>query len=279
LVGGGGGGGDTTAPVVQSSSAPDIGPAQDGTTTTDITVTFSDNVSLDVSSIGLSDITVTGPGGALSVTGVSVDTNSDGTPRTATYTVAAPGGSWDSADDGAYTVALAAGEVLDTSGNPVAADPTLDGFTVDLSSPPPPPPSDPFRVEAETFTILSGFVVKNNGQGSGDQFLQAGDSGEQRASYTFTAASGVYDLGLGHFDESDGQSQMSVLVNGTQIDSFVWNLDAGGPLADQTSFVERTISGVALSTGDVIEIVGTSDGGEPLRTDYIDFQFVDDLFA
>ncbi|WP_157770157.1 hypothetical protein, partial [Ruegeria marisrubri] len=164
--------------------------------------------------------------------------------------------------------------MLDTSGNPVAADPTLDGFTVDLSSPPPPPPSDPFRVEAETFTILSGFVVKNNGQGSGDQFLQAGDSGEQRASYTFTAASGTYDLGLGHFDESDGQSQMSVLVNGTQIDSFVWNLDAGGPLADQTSLVERAISGVALSTGDVIEIVGTSDGGEPLRTDYIDFQLV-----
>ncbi|WP_205627864.1 hypothetical protein, partial [Ruegeria marisrubri] len=48
---------------------------------------------------------------------------------------------------------------------------------IDVNSndaPPPPPPPDPFRVEAETFTILSGFVVKNNGQGSGDQFLQAG---------------------------------------------------------------------------------------------------------
>ncbi|KUJ80905.1 hypothetical protein AVO45_07735 [Ruegeria marisrubri] len=169
--------------------------------------------------------------------------------------------------------------MLDTSGNPVAADPTLDGFTVDLSSPPPPPPSDPFRVEAETFTILSGFVVKNNGHASNGQFLKAGNAGEQRAAYTFAQSDGIYDLTIGHFDESDGQSQMSVLVNGTQIDSFVWDLDAGGKFADQSSFAERTISGVALSAGDVIEIVGFKDKGEPLRTDYVDFEFVDTLFT
>ncbi|WP_205627878.1 hypothetical protein, partial [Ruegeria marisrubri] len=60
--------GDSTAPVVQSASAPDIGPAQVGTTNTDITVTFTDNVAIDTATIDPGDITVTGPGGALSVT-------------------------------------------------------------------------------------------------------------------------------------------------------------------------------------------------------------------
>ncbi|NRB17841.1 MAG: right-handed parallel beta-helix repeat-containing protein, partial [Rhodobacteraceae bacterium] len=76
---------DTTAPVVQSSSAPTIGPAQAGEVSTDITVVFSDNVAVDVSTIDIGDITVTGPGGSLAVTGVSVDTSIAGTPRTATY--------------------------------------------------------------------------------------------------------------------------------------------------------------------------------------------------
>ncbi|KUJ86188.1 hypothetical protein AVO45_04310, partial [Ruegeria marisrubri] len=122
---------DTNGPFVQSSAAANIGPAQAGTTTTGVTVTYADNEAIDTATIDVGDITVTGPGGALSVTGVSLDTANDGTPRTATYTVAAPGGSWDSADDGAYTVALLAGEVADTSGNTVAANANLTAFNVD----------------------------------------------------------------------------------------------------------------------------------------------------
>ncbi|CUH42207.1 Ig-like domain-containing protein [Ruegeria atlantica] len=266
---------DTTAPVVQSSAAPDIGQGDAGASSTQITVTFADNVSIDASSIDVGDITVTGLDGALSVTGVSVDVGDDGTPRTATYTVAAPGGTWDLADEGDYTVALAANEVQDTSGNAVAADPSLESFTANLTTPPP----APFRVEAETFNIVTGFTVKNNGGASGDQYLQAVGNGEQRASYTFTDASGVYDLKLGHFDESDGQSQMSVLVNGVEVDNFIWNEDAGDAYANPTSFVERDISGVSLASGDVIEIVGFKDGPEPLRTDYFDFVYVDDQIA
>ncbi|WP_037306756.1 Ig-like domain-containing protein [Ruegeria halocynthiae] len=269
---------DTTDPFVQAFSAPDIGQGDVGAASTQIVATFADNVSIDVSSIDAGDIIVTGPGGPLSVTGVSVNDGGDGTPRTATYTVATPGGTWDLADEGDYTVALKADEVLDTSGNAVAADPALATFTVDLSTPPP-PPSDPFRVEAETFDIVSGFVVQNNGGASGDQLLQAGSSGEQRASYTFTEAAGVYNLTLGYFDESDGQSQLSVLVNGVEVDNFIWNVDAGDAFANASSFAERDITGVELNAGDVIEIVGTSDGGEPLRTDYFDFTFVDDQIA
>ncbi|MES0828548.1 hypothetical protein, partial [Ruegeria sp. SCP11] len=159
--------------------------------------------------------------------------------------------------------ALLTDEVFDTGGNAVAADPNLTGFTVDISGSPP----TPFRVEAETFQIVSGFQVKSNGHASGNQYLQASGQEEQRASYTFTGSDGIYDLGLGYFDEADGQSQMSIFVNGVEIDNFIWNADAGNNFVNSSSFVERTISDVSLSNGDVIEIAGFQDSGEPLRTD------------
>ncbi|WP_270920633.1 hypothetical protein, partial [Parasedimentitalea psychrophila] len=98
-----------------------------------------------------------------------------------------------------------------------------------------------FQIEMETFDLLSGFKVASNSVASGGAYLQAGGSGEQRASYTFAAVSGSYDLGIGYFDESDGQSQISILVNGTEIQNFVWDIDAGGSTANQTSFVEHAI--------------------------------------
>ncbi|WP_170575903.1 right-handed parallel beta-helix repeat-containing protein, partial [Ruegeria atlantica] len=107
---------DVLTPIVVSAVAANIGTPEAGSSDTEITVTFADNVAIDVSSIDIGDITVTGPAGPLSVTGVSLDINSDGTPRAATYTIAAPGGSWDLADNGAYTVALLADEVFDTGG-------------------------------------------------------------------------------------------------------------------------------------------------------------------
>ena len=133
---------------------------------------------------------------------------------------------------------------------------------------------DPFRVEAETLTVVSGFVVRSNNNASNSAYLQAGGSGEQRASYSFAGADGAYDITIGHFDESDGQSTMSVLVNGSLAGSFVWDQDAGDAVANESAFATYTINGVPLVAGDLVEIVGTKNGGEPLRTDYLDFTFV-----
>ncbi len=72
---------------------------------------------------------------------------------------------------------------------------------------------------------------------------------------------------------------MSALVNGTTIDTFIWNADAGSAFADRTSLAEHAITNVSLSAGDVIELVGFKDGSEPLRTDYIDFVYVDELIG
>src|SRR5205085_10086003 len=93
-----------------------------GATSYTVTVTFTDDTAVNVSSIGLSDVTVTNPFGAkYTPSAFKVDVATNGTPRVATYTLTPPGGTWDSTDAGVYTISVNAGEVTDTSGNAVPA--------------------------------------------------------------------------------------------------------------------------------------------------------------
>ena len=92
--------------------------SQAGGKTHAVTVTYTDNHSLDASSIGSGDLLVTGPNGFEALaTLVGVDTPGDGPTRVATYSFGAPEGSWDGADNGTYRVALRSAEVRDRSGN------------------------------------------------------------------------------------------------------------------------------------------------------------------
>jgi len=117
---GAGPGTDTQAPTA-AIVAPNVTTAGGATQT--ITVTYTDNVAVDVTSIDAADLTVTqaATGTPLTVTGVTANPASNAAVVTATYTVAAPGGTWDAAESGAYNVALNAGQVRDTSNNTNAA--------------------------------------------------------------------------------------------------------------------------------------------------------------
>ena len=128
-----------------------------------------------------------------------------------------------------------------------------------------------FTVEAEDLTILSGFAAQANANASGGEFLQATGSGEARAAYTVPQG-GLFDLTVGYFDETDGVSTLSVLVNGTAVDTFAWDGTFGTGIASAQSRAERTIEGLTLQAGDRIELVGTADGGEPLRVDGLRFE-------
>ena len=89
-----------------------------GETTEDFNVTYEDNVAVDVSSLGGGNIRVTGPNGFSQLAAyLSVNNTNNGTPRTANYRITAPGGTWDSTDNGTYTVTILANQVRDTSGN------------------------------------------------------------------------------------------------------------------------------------------------------------------
>ena len=78
-------------------------------------VVYTDNVAVNVATLGTGDIRVTGPGGYNQIaTFVSVNNTANGTPRTATYSVPPPSGvEWINAHDGLYTVEVIAGQVAD----------------------------------------------------------------------------------------------------------------------------------------------------------------------
>ncbi|MBX7104662.1 MAG: right-handed parallel beta-helix repeat-containing protein [Gemmataceae bacterium] len=110
--------GSTTVPVgVINYPAPTL-----GATTWVVTVTYTDDVSIDSNTIGIDDLLLTGPGVTFG-SPLFVSAGVSAATVTAFYTFAAPdsgtAGVWDLADAGAYTITLATGQVTDTSANPV----------------------------------------------------------------------------------------------------------------------------------------------------------------
>ncbi len=103
-----------------------------GGTTWDFLVSYNDNVAVDASDVGSSDITVTGPNGySQNASFVSRSTNSDTSPITATYRVTAPGGSWGPEDAGTYTISMNSNQVSDTNNNYVLSG-SLGTYVVDF---------------------------------------------------------------------------------------------------------------------------------------------------
>ncbi len=123
---------DTTPPTA-TLAAPSLVSA--GSPSYSFTVTYTDNTAVAVGTLGSSDLIVTGPGGySNAVEFISVNIPSDGTPRTATYSIAAPDGLWDAAANGIYSVFLEDEEVTDTFNNPAAAA-LLGTFSVAIAEP------------------------------------------------------------------------------------------------------------------------------------------------
>jgi hypothetical protein len=118
---------DSTPPTAALGQAPDV--TTGGAPNYFFTVTYADNVAVKYQTIlAGNDVVVTGPAG-YSQLGTLASLTSSGGVWTASYYVPAPGGSFDAADSGAYTIALRANEVSDTAGN-FAPAATLGGFNV-----------------------------------------------------------------------------------------------------------------------------------------------------
>jgi hypothetical protein len=140
---------DTTRPQVQDLTALDITAA--GGTGYAFSVQYGDDVAVDVSDLDSNDVLVgNGQGFAAFAQLIGVNTNSDGTPRTGTYRILAPGGTWDRFDNGTYTITMQPGEVSDTSGNFVAGG-TLGSFEVNIG--------DTTRPTADLTSPVNGATV------------------------------------------------------------------------------------------------------------------------
>ncbi|MGZ5049625.1 MAG: DUF4347 domain-containing protein [Methylobacter sp.] len=121
---------DSTAPTAATPVRADFsGPT--GTSFT-FTIDYSDTgAGMNTGTYGTGNVTVKDPSNnSLTVTGASASGN------TVTYTVTPPGGSWDSADAGTYTIAINANSVKDLAGNAVAANATAKTFTASFNTPP-----------------------------------------------------------------------------------------------------------------------------------------------
>jgi hypothetical protein len=127
----GSGGTLDTQPPATSLNAPDL--REGGNPNYAFTVVYTDETAIATASLSDSNLYVVGPhaysNGALFA---GVDDVTDGTPRTASYTIAAPGGAWSEADNGDYEVYVRFNQVLDTSGNAVPAG-SLGLIRVDIA--------------------------------------------------------------------------------------------------------------------------------------------------
>ncbi|NES94124.1 MAG: DUF4347 domain-containing protein [Desertifilum sp. SIO1I2] len=107
-----------------------------GGTSYSFTAEYADNRAIATRTLDNNDIRVTGPNGFTQLaTLVSPPFPGNNTPISATYQITPPGGAWDAADSGTYTLELLANQVTDTTGNP-AAPATLGTFIVRFNQPP-----------------------------------------------------------------------------------------------------------------------------------------------
>jgi len=216
-----------------------------GATSYAFTVTYSDNVAIDVSTLGNNDVRVTGPGGFnVLATFKSVDINTNGTPRVATYELTPPGGAWDGGDNGTYTASMESGAVTDTSATPVPAGP--------LGS---------FLVQIPLFLVVNATndeATDTDGKTSLREAILASNAAPTADVISFDpvvfATAKTITLSLGELSITDavtingaGPSKLSVSGGGL---SRVFNINTPG------TFSVVTISGMTITGGSA-----TTDGG------------------
>lgn len=131
------------------------------------------------------------------------------------------------------------------------------------------PDDDAIRIEAEDFTLVTNFVQ------NGDA-IQAPDQGPVRADLNAADAGiapGFYDISIDLVDETDGVSEISLLVDDVEIATFT--LDGGVTNSVNNSLNDRTFTAenVEIGAGDMVTVSldGERDGFELLRIDAVEF--------
>jgi glucose/arabinose dehydrogenase len=180
---------DTTAPIA-TLNASTLTTTPNSTTPYTFTVTYSDNVAVNVSTLDSTDLLVTGPNNYSQLaTFVSATPATNGSSVTATYRIAAPGSSWDTNESGTYTVALQGSQVSDTNSNAIDSV-TLGTFLVNVST--------------STSTYLSDLTATaaTNGWGPIERDRANGEQGAADGG-TLTLNGVTYAKGLGTHAGSD----------------------------------------------------------------------------
>jgi len=130
----------------------------------------------------------------------------------------------------------------------------------------------PGRIEAESMR-LNGYAavdVTPWETASGGKAVVCERRAECSAAFTWQKPDGCYDLAVQYFDFKNGASRYTLKVAGHAIDQ--WAADAALPdnrMNGNTS-TRHTVHDVALHRGDVVQLIGRPDDGEPAPVDYVE---------
>jgi len=213
---------DNAAPTA-SISASDVADASEPMV---VTVTYSDDLGLNLSTIGTSDLDISGPGGSVDVDVVDVDANSDKTRATVRYTLDGP---LDFGRNGTFNVRVKDGAVKDAAGNGIGE--TTGSFKVELPAPPAVDPEFTPAPVALDF-VSEGVAVQSNGA-----IILAGRLGE---------------IGAGNAQAA----LQRFLANGSNDDSF----GTAGRIVSNAAGANDAYFAVATQGDDKILAAGTSGG-------------------
>jgi|GEM_PF-2314351 len=270
---------DETAPTATLSTT-GLTKQPDSSVPANFTVNFADNVGIDAASIDSNDVTVTDSNGTMFLTTlVGINNNSNGSPESATYYFDAPGGTWDAADIGNYTVSLNAGEVADTSGNVNVAT-NLGSFGIDVSA-----PVDDGVIRINAGATVDGVDTNNKlwladlnfagGQAStvdnaiantDNDFIYQSQRSANNFAYSIPVANGNYSIKF-HLAELDhngaGARRFDVALEGEQIldDYDIWQSTKNAFLEGSNTAKVVQVADLVIARDGAIDLDFTSEIG------------------
>jgi pectate lyase len=126
----------------------------------------------------------------------------------------------------------------------------------------------PGRVEAENMMLMNGYYSEAM-PGASNGRVAAIDGANGVAQFYHAGINGAYDVRVAYLDENDGANPYALYVGGALVGQWIANENPPGG-----AFRSRLFSGLTIQPGDEIRIVGSREGGELARIDYVETTWV-----
>jgi alpha-glucuronidase len=130
----------------------------------------------------------------------------------------------------------------------------------------------PGRIEAESMILdryTNGAVIPWETASAGQAvFCAAG--GTCTARHRYQGATGVHDIAVQYFDESDGAATFAVFVGDRQVDRWTADAQFGSAAPNGHTSTRRTLRGVSLTQGEEIRIEVTTTPPDSGALDYVE---------